>query len=72
VIGQKLKIISALAQRRDIDRDDIQTIVQILAKTPVFDHRFQVAVRRSEHAHIHFNRPGSSDAQDLFLLQCAQ
>ncbi|MCG3163784.1 MAG: hypothetical protein JMDDDDMK_05235 [Acidobacteria bacterium] len=72
IIHQNLNIVATVTQRRDAERDDVQAVIQILAETSVFDHRFEVAVGRAEHAHVNFDRACAADARDFFFLQGAQ
>ena len=52
VLRQQLHVARALAQRRQLDGDRAQPVVQVLAEQPLADQRRQVPVRGREHAHV--------------------
>ncbi len=55
-----------------LDREDIEAIIEILAKTFFLDHLQQVAIGRGEHANIDVDLFDAADAADLFFLQGTQ
>ena len=52
MIHQERDVLAPVAQRRDVNADDIETVEQILAEPTMLDLGFQVAVGRGENAHI--------------------
>ncbi len=62
----------AARKRRDIDRHNIQPVIQILAKRSLFERRAQIAIRRGDQPHIHFQRARSAEPFEFALLQHAQ
>src|SRR4029077_7398002 len=69
---EKRHILQALAQRRDLPRNDRQPIIKIFAKRPVLEFRLQWLVRRAHHAYIHWRALVITDPPPLALLQNAQ
>ena len=65
-------VVLALAQRRHVDRDDVEAVVEVLAELPVGDHLRQVAVGRRDDADVGAQRAGAAEALELVLLQDAQ
>src|SRR5262249_10341545 len=55
-LRQQRDIRPSLPQRRHGNRIDAQPIVQIRPKTSLRHLRVQLAVRRGNHPHVHFNR----------------
>src|SRR5439155_7459059 len=52
--------------------DDLQAIVEVLAKAPVGDPGFQVLVGRGDHPHVDLDRDVAADALELLLLERAE
>src|SRR5581483_2902024 len=65
-------IVRALAQRRKPDVEHLEAIEEILAKVAAFDRLAQIAVRRSDDAHVGFDDPRAAQPLELALLQHAQ
>ena len=72
VLDQQRNVLAPLAERRHRDRNDVQTVVQILLEPAVADELAQVAVGRGDHAHVDLNRPLGPERLELALLQHAQ
>ncbi len=72
MFGQQLNILRALAQRRQLDADHVETIVQILPKTPVTDLLLQVAVGRGQKTDVDLFRFGRTHWDKFPLLQHTQ
>ena len=51
---QQQHVAASFPQGRQMQRNDVQAIEQILAKTPGSHFRFQIAVGRRHDAHVHF------------------
>src|SRR5262249_57461788 len=62
-------VLGSLAQRRDMDGEDIQAIVKVVPEAPFLDHPGEVAVRRRDHADVELDRPGAADPLELLLLE---
>ena len=62
---------AALAQRRYLDRDDVQAIEQVLAKTLGLDFLSQVPIAGGNDAHINFDARTASLALKGLLLNDA-
>ena len=65
-------IVAALAQRRNMNAEYIEPIIEIHAERTVIDGRLKIFVRCGDYAHIDFYRCFTAYAGDLLLLQCAQ
>ena len=72
VLRKRGDVFLTLAQRRRADGNDIQSIVEIFAKTSGADFFGEVLVRRGDHAHIDLDHCRSADRLDLPFLQDAQ
>src|ERR1700683_719102 len=71
--GQQQRNIAApLAQRGQLDLNDVQTKVEILPESPVANGRVEIAVRRGQDSRMHAHAFVRSDRLDFALLQCAQ
>ena len=62
----------ATAQRRQLDVDHVDAIVQILAEAAFGDRFGQVFVRGQDHADVDFERLRAADRLELQLLQHAE
>src|SRR5215831_11732356 len=69
---QRRYVFRSLAQRRYMDRKNIQSIVQITAEPPGANVLCQVTIRRRDEAHVDLQRVRSSQTLKLPLLQDAQ
>ena len=69
---QRANILLAFPQWREVDRDDVQTIVQVLAEPALRDHRHQVAVGRRDNAHVDADFLPSAHTPDPAGLKCSQ
>src|SRR6185503_20346515 len=59
----------ALAQRRNLDRDLADSIVEVFSERPGGHRLAQVLVRRTEHAHVDVDFGATTDALYRALLQ---
>ena len=64
-LGQRPDIVGPFAQGRDKNRDDIETVEQILPESALFDGRFQVDIRRGDDADVGL---ACSAVADTFVL----
>src|SRR3954468_16002526 len=53
MLHQQWNVFSSLAQARQLDRNDVQAVIKVLAESALFNSFFQGLVSRSEHAHVH-------------------
>ena len=77
VLQQERQVPAPLAQRRDLDVEDVEAVVEVLAEPALRDALAQVAVRRRDDAHVdaghrrvgaeRLDRPLLQDAQELGL-----
>ena len=70
--GERGNIFLVVAQRRNVDGDDVQAVVEILAERAFFERGAQVAIGGGDQAHVHFERFRSAEALEFALLQNAQ
>src|SRR5262249_14393710 len=70
--NQRRNIFAALAQGRDRNRKDVQSIVQVAAVLLVVDHLFQIAVGGGNQTNVHFLSARAAQPLKLLLLQNAQ
>ena len=69
---QRRYVLAPLADRRNVNRDDVQPIVQILAELAARDLVLERLVRGGDHPNIHRDRLGAADPGDDVVLQHAQ
>ena len=62
----------ALAQRRDVNGEHVQTEVKVLAKLPIRAHPLQIAIRGGHDAHVHFHGLRAAQRFELAFLKHAQ
>ena len=67
-IAECFDIFLSLAQRRNSDWDNIQTIKKVLSESTICNFRFQITVCSSNEADIQFNWLDTADAGDLLGL----
>src|SRR5262252_6624385 len=69
VLGEERDLITTFPQRRQIDRDDVQTEEEIVAEVAVGHGARQVAVGGGDDAHVDANVLFPSEAGELAVLQ---
>ena len=69
---QRLDVLAAHAQRRDLDRHDAEAVVEVLAETPLDDGAAEVDVRRGHDADVGLARVAVADALEGPLLEEAE
>jgi hypothetical protein len=69
VVGQEGDVLAALAQRGEENRDDMNAVVEILAKLPRLDRVPQILIRGSNKTEVNSGWPLSSYGVELVLLQ---
>ena len=72
VIGKQRDVFASFAQRGEEEGNDMDTIVEILAKPPLADCPPQVLVRRGNEAEVAFDRSPGSQGRELMLLEYPQ
>jgi len=65
-------ILSAISQRRQLNRKDIQAEVEVAAEFAIFHHSREVTMRSSNESNIHLVSPAASQAFELLFLQDAK
>src|SRR5687767_10511268 len=70
--GERRDILAALAERGQLDRDDVDPVEEVLAEAAAADLVLEIAGGGREHPHVHLPRALIADAPDLALLQHAQ
>ena len=72
VIDQGRQVLEPLAQRRRVDRDHVEAVVEVLAEAPGLDLLGQVAIGGRHHAHVDVDGGGGAHRLDLAVLQHPQ
>ena len=62
----------ARAQRRDLDLDDADPVVEVLAELPLRDEALEILMRRAHDANVGAERLPPADALERALLEEAQ
>src|SRR5204863_6619313 len=57
------------AKGRDLDRNDVETVVEVLTESALADQRLEVAVGRRDDAHVHPDRVLAPNALERLLLE---
>src|SRR5439155_14903932 len=70
--GQEGNVLPALAQGRQLNRDDFETKEKILTKLAGGAGGLQIVVGGRQQPHIHLDRLVAADAKDFLVLQDAQ
>ena len=71
-LDQERDVVAPLAQRRQLEADDVEAVVQVLAELAARDVGFDVAVGRGDHPHVDFRFLGRADRTHLAFLQHAK
>ena len=72
VLDQRRDVLAPLAQRRDLDVDDVEAVVEVVAELARLDLAPQVAVGGGDDADVDLDRRRGADRQDLLRLDGAQ
>src|SRR2546423_2051617 len=72
VLCEQKNVVAALAQGRDVNLDDGQTVVEVEAEARGLAFGFEIAVRRGDDAHVQGYVFKSADAAERALFQNAQ
>src|SRR5262249_19542722 len=70
--NQQRNVPATFAQRRQMNRKDIQAVKQIAAKLSIRDHLLQIGVGGGDQTHVNFLRARTAQAFELAFLQNAQ
>ena len=72
VLHEERDVVATFAQRRQLDRNHVQPVVEILAKRSFGHHLREIRVRRGDDADVDLDRVRVADAFELALLKHAQ
>ena len=72
MIGQRRYILPTVPQRRNVNRHDVQPVIEVFPELAVFNSVFQFRVRRRDHPNIQFHRLPAAQPLPLPLLQHPQ
>ncbi len=72
VLGEETDVLESLAQRRDVDADDVEPVKEILAEGAVLDLLLEPLVRRGEDADVGLEGLVSADPRELAALEDAE
>ena len=72
VVHEQRNVLAAVAQRRHDNRDDVQSIEQILAELSFGNLGLERLVRRGDHAHVDRDRLRAANAIDDAIFEHAQ
>ena len=70
--GEQRQVIAAIAERRDLQHDDVEPVEQILAEPVLLHGRTEIDVGRGDHADVDGARGAPADRPHLALLEDAQ
>src|SRR5687768_5219311 len=72
MLDQKRNIFFPLAQRRNGDRVNIQSIPEVFPESSVVDFKFKITIRCRNDSHVYFYRLRSTKSLKLVLLNDPQ
>src|SRR5439155_15140421 len=52
VLGEREDVLRAVAQRRELDREDVEAVVEVAAEESLTDQLLEVAVGAGDHLHV--------------------
>jgi hypothetical protein len=70
--AERRQVIEAFAQRRNLDRQHIEAVIQVGAKLAALDRRFQIGGRRGDHPHIALDHVVGAHRFEFLFLQHPQ
>src|SRR4029077_9151093 len=70
--SKQRNVVLARAQRRNRDREDVEAVVEIVAKFAFRDRFLEIAIRRGDHAQVHLSRLRAADRLEFAFLQNAE
>jgi hypothetical protein len=68
-VGQQENVVAAVAQRRDVDRDRLQPVVQVVAELARLDLLQQDLVGGGDEAHVDVDRADRADAPEALAVE---
>ena len=72
VVDEQAHVLAAVAERRDVNREDVDAIEEVFAEAPGLHLGGEIAVRRRDDADVDLHVLGVAEAPDRLLLQDAQ
>src|SRR5215470_4761016 len=72
MVGECLNVLPALSERRELDWDHVEPVIEILPERSFLDRTFQVAVGGSNHPHIDGDWRDTAHAFEFPLLEESQ
>src|SRR5215217_1171360 len=72
VVDQHRNVLTSLTQRRHVDRQHVDAVIEIVPETSLSNHRAQVSVCGCNHSYIHADLMSTTNAPDLSFLKRAQ
>gem|GEM_PF-2339635 len=72
MLREERNVLPPLAERRQLDREDVEPEVEVLPKQPGLDLLLEVAVGGADDAHVHGDLGLSAEATELFLFDDPQ
>src|ERR1019366_4997859 len=72
VLHQHRNVILALAQRRQVNGDDVETVEQVIAELAVLHLLLEIDVSGGDNAHVHLYFADAAQVHELAVLQHAQ
>ncbi len=72
VVRQEHYIRLAVPERRHVNREDVQLVIEIFTEGSFFDHLLQVLGSGRNHAHVHLLGNAGANTFHLAVLQQAQ
>src|SRR4029079_3936795 len=64
VVGDELDVLAAIAQRRDLERKDIEAVIKVVAKLARAHRLARVAVGGRDDAHVRLDHARGADAHE--------
>src|SRR5690349_12353266 len=72
MLNKNRNVVRALAEWWQMQRDDVESVVQIGAEVPRLDLLFEVAIRRGDETRVDRNRLRCADRNHLAVLEDAE
>ena len=69
---EERNVLESLSKRRDLDRENVQAVVEIFPEFAVGDHLLRIAVRGSDNARVDIDFLVPADAAESSLFEHAQ
>ncbi len=72
VVDEEGDVVLSVTQRRDLERDHVEPIVEVFAEAALTNHLLEVPVRRRDDPHVHLAVFGGAHREEHPLLEHAQ